>query len=55
MRRLVDEKITREKQIHEMQSTYVSRDTTLCKILDEDRETISNEIIGIHNRIDKND
>ena len=52
--RIVDEKFNRDYEIAEIHITYLSRDAKIYRIMDEDRETISNEIIGLHTRIDKN-
>lgn len=52
--RIVDEKINRDYEIAEIHTTYLSRDAKINSIMDEDRQTISNEIVGIHTRIDTN-
>ena len=52
--RLVDEKLERDRAFREIHDVCDSKDRDMCKILDEDRETISNEIVGIHTRINAN-
>lgn len=52
--RIVDGEMRAAQELGEIRSTYETGVSTLYKILDEDRDSISNEIVGLHTRIDAN-